>query len=87
MIHAVCDFCGMDVGLNATYMTLTPFENFGRYHRMSKPFGIIGKTSSFVICDKCRSKKGIPNPYSEYNNIEEMSYKRPIDSKLDGDSV
>ena len=73
MIHAVCDFCGKDADLHATFMTLTPFENFGRYHRMTKPFGVVGKTTSFVICSDCRSKKGIPNPYCEYHNVEEMS--------------
>lgn len=85
MIHAVCDFCGKDADLHATFMTLTPFENFGRYHRMTNPFGVVGKTTSFVICSDCRSKKGIPNPYCEYHNVEEMSYTNPIDSKTEDD--
>lgn len=81
MIHAICDFCGKDADLHATYMTLTPLENFGRYHRMTKPFGVIGDTSAFVICSNCRSKKGLPNPYVKYHNVDAVAYTNPIDGK------
>lgn len=81
MIHAICDFCGKDADLHATYLTMTPFENFGRYHHMTTPFGVVGKTQSFCLCSTCREKKGLPNPYANYHNVENLSYSEPIDAK------
>lgn len=32
MIHAICDFCGKDCDRTATLLSMTPFQNFARYH-------------------------------------------------------
>lgn len=83
MIHAICDFCGKDADLHAIYLTMTPFENFGRYHHMTKPFGIVGKTQAFCMCSNCREKKGLPNPYITHDNINAATYTTPIDSRTE----
>lgn len=80
MIHAICDFCGKDADLHATYITMTPIENFGRYHHMTSPFGVVGKTTAFCMCHDCRTKKGLPNPYVKHHNVEAASYPEPLDS-------
>ena len=56
MIHAICDFCGKDCDRTATLLSMTPFQNFARYHTDNEPYGSKGKTMSFVICyDCCKS--------------------------------
>ena len=69
MIHAICDFCGKDTDSTATLLTLTPFQNFARYHRATKPFGTTGEPKSFVICSKCAADRKLPNPYNNYEKI------------------
>lgn len=50
MIHAICDFCGKDCDRTATLLSMTPFQNFARYHTDDEPYGRREKTRSFVIC-------------------------------------
>lgn len=50
MIHAICDFCGKDCDRTATLLSMTPFQNFARYHTDNEPYGNREKTRSFVIC-------------------------------------
>lgn len=66
MIHAVCDFCGRDAGRAANLLSITPFQNFARYHTDSSPYGSVGETKGFVICHACMGKHGLPNPYRGY---------------------
>ena len=49
MIHAICDFCGKDCDRTATLLSMTPFQNFARYHTDNEPYGRREKTRSFVI--------------------------------------
>mgnify|MGYP004441652313 FL=1 len=53
MIHAICDFCGKDCDRTATLLSMTPFQNFARYHTDNEPYGNREKTRSFVICYEC----------------------------------
>lgn len=39
MIHAICDFCGKDCDRTATLLSMTPFQNFARYHTDNEPYG------------------------------------------------
>lgn len=41
MIHAVCDVCGKDCDRGATLLSLTPFQNFARYHTDTQPFSSV----------------------------------------------
>lgn len=38
MIHAICDFCGKDCDRTATLLSMTPFQNFARYHTVYESF-------------------------------------------------
>lgn len=69
MIHAICDFCGKDTDRTATLLTLTPFQNFARYHTDNEPYGSSEKKSSFVICSECLEKHNLPNPFRDYTII------------------
>lgn len=82
MIHSICDFCGKDTDRNATLLSLTPFQNFARYHSDNQPFGYTGKTRSFVICHECAEKHGLPNPYHDYVTIQSQtcSYEHTLDN-------
>ncbi len=81
MIHAICDFCGKDVDRTANLLSITPFQNFARYHTDSEPYGEKGQTRSFVICGKCMKKHDLPNPYHKYEEItaQNMAYEKYLD--------
>lgn len=87
MIHAICDFCGKDTDRTATLLSMTPFQNFARYHSDSEPYGSRGETKSFVICDKCMEKHGLPNPHHDYLSItgQNMEYGKCIDNYTEED--
>ena len=82
MIHAICDFCGKDTDRTATLLTLTPFQNFARYHIDSEPYGSSGKKNSFVICHECLKKHNLPNPFHKYSSItdQKMEYEKCLDN-------
>lgn len=82
MIHAICDFCGKDTDRTATLLTLTPFQNFARYHTDIHPYGTCNKEISFVICDTCLEKHNLPNPFYKYSSItdQKMNYKKCLDN-------
>lgn len=87
MIHAVCDFCGKDCDRTATFLALTPFQNFARYHSDDRPFGPVGKTRSFVICSDCLKKHDLPNPFESYSGITDQicSYEKCLECYVDSD--
>ena len=87
MIHGVCDFCGYDVDRFAILVTMTPFSNFARYHNDIKPFGSENESKSFVMCNKCREKHNLPNPYNDYKQItnQSMKYEKCLDNYTDDD--
>lgn len=87
MIHSICDFCGNDTDRNATLITMTPFQNFARYHTDSEPFGIVEKKRSFVMCSNCIKKHNMPNPYEKYTGIDKQTvkYEKCLDNYADGD--
>lgn len=89
MIHSVCDFCGKDTDRNAILITMTPFQNFARYHTDNEPFGSTAKKRSFVICSDCRKKHNLPNPYETYSGIDkqELRYEKCLDNYTDVDLV
>ena len=85
MIHAICDFCGEDCDRIAILISMTPFQNFARYHDDSEPYGIRDKTKSFVMCHKCRIKHDLPNPHKKYSAIttQKMEYEKCLDNYTD----
>lgn len=87
MIHAICDFCGKDCDRTATLLSMTPFQNFARYHTDHEPYGSKGKARSFVICYECCKKHHLPNPYETYSGItkQEGHYERCLDNYTDSD--
>ena len=88
MIHAVCDFCGKDCDCNAIFITMRPFSNFARYHCTDQsPYGKEGNTRSFVMCNDCRVKHNMPNPYETYSGITSqlMHYEKCLDNYTDED--
>lgn len=89
MIHAVCDFCGKDTDRTATLLSMTPFQNFARYHTDSEPYGIREETKSFVICYECCKKHNLPSSYHNYLGIDEqeMSYEKCIDNYTEKDFI
>ncbi len=82
MIHAICDFCGKDYDRTAILLSMTPFQNFARYHSDSEPYGNRDKTRSFVICYECSKKHDLPNPYETYSGIprQKVSYEKCLDN-------
>ena len=89
MIHAICDFCGKDCDRTATLLSMTPFQNFARYHTDDEPYGNREKTRSFVICYECCKKHNLPNPYETYSGItkQEVHYEKCLDNYTDVDLV
>lgn len=87
MIHAVCDVCGKDCDRGATLLSLTPFQNFARYHTDTQPFGSVGKTRSFVVCNNCLNDLKLPNPYETYSGItkQQCSYEKCLNNYTDVD--
>lgn len=87
MIHAICDFCGKDCGRTATLLSMTPFQNFARYHSDDKPCGHAEKAANFVICHDCCKKHKLPNPYETYSQItaQEGRYEKCLDNYTDLD--
>lgn len=87
MIHSICDFCGKDTDRTAILLSLTPFQNFARYHTDTKPFGNVDRTRSFVICSECLKKHDLPNPYETYSCItaQKIEYEKNIDNYTDSD--
>ena len=85
MIHAICDFCGKDCDRVATLLSMTPFQNFARYHTDNTPYGYTGTTRSFVICPDCCKKHNLPNPYETYSSItsQELKYEKCLDNYTD----
>ena len=63
MVHAICDFCGQDCDKTAILLTMTPFQNFARYHCDNKPNAHVDASKSFVICHNCVTKHKMPNPF------------------------
>mgnify|MGYP001661919491 FL=1 len=89
MIHAICDFCGKDCDRTATLLSMTPFQNFARYHSDDEPYGSREKTRSFVICDECCNKHHLPNPFASYSGITRQSavYEKCLDNYTDADRL
>ena len=87
MIHAICDFCGKDCDRSANLLSITPFQNFARYHTDKEPYGNRDKTRSFVICHDCMEKHNINNPFRSYKSItdQKMNYGKCIDNYADED--
>lgn len=57
MIHAICDFCGNDCDRTATLLSMTPFQNFARYHTDNEPYGNREKTrKSQNLCNERRDR-------------------------------
>lgn len=85
MIHAVCDFCGKDTDRTAVLLSMTLFQNFARYHTDTTPYGNVDRTKSFVICDTCVRKHGLPNPYRDYKGItdQKLQYEEVLDKPDD----
>jgi len=83
MIHAICDFCGKDCDRTATLLTLTPFQNFARYHHDKEVFGQAAEHKSFVICSGCTRKHQLPNPYGDYSSItaQKPEYRKVLDEE------
>lgn len=81
MIHAVCDFCGKDCKRTANFITITPLQNFPRYHTDVDPLGHKDEPRSFICCSNCRRKHNLPNPYEDYDAIDNqnMSYTVHLD--------
>ncbi len=75
MIHAICDFCGKDCDRTATLLSMTPFQNFARYHTDNEPYGNREKTRSFVICYDCCKKHNLP---IRMKHIQGLLSKRDI---------
>lgn len=86
MIHAICDFCGRDCDRTATLLSMTPFQNFARYHTDNRPYGSSGETKSFVICHDCCEKHHLPNPYKTYSSITSQNghYETCLDNYENG---
>lgn len=82
MIHAICDFCGEDAGKSAVFLSVTPFQNFARYHTAARPYGSESATKSFVICSSCYRKHNLPNPFENYSGITEqrLKYDKTLDT-------
>lgn len=89
MIHAICDFCGKDCDRTATLLSMTPFQNFARYHTDNTPYGFEAKTRSFVICGECCKKHDLPNPYETYTGItnQKATYEKCLDNYTDTDLI
>lgn len=87
MIHAICNFCGKDAGRTAILLSMTPFQNFARYHTDNEPYGSREKTKSFVICYKCVKKHDLPNPNHSYSGIDnqKVEYEKCIDNYTEED--
>lgn len=87
MIHAVCDFCGLDCDRTAELLTLTPFQNFARYQCDTQPFGAAGPKASFVICGDCREKRKLPNPFHQYHKLNQQTvkYEKCLDNYTEED--
>jgi hypothetical protein len=87
MIHSICDFCGKDMDRTGILLSLTPFQNFARYHADTSPYGSVDETRSFVICSECLKKHGLPNPYETYSGItaQEVKYEKTLDNYTDKD--
>ena len=87
MIHAIFDFCGNDCDRTATLLSMTPFQNFARYHTDNEPYGSRGKTRSFVICCDCCKKHSLPSPYETYSSItkQESHYEKCLDNYTSAD--
>lgn len=87
MLHAICDFCGKDCDRGATLLSMTPFQNFARYHTDTHPYGSSSKTRSFVICYDCCKKHGLPNPHETYSGItkQQLTYEKNLDNYTDID--
>lgn len=87
MIHALCDFCGKDADRNAILLSLTPFQNFARYHTDTDPYGTKNETRNFVICDECMKKHMLPNPHETYSGItaQKLEYKKTLHNYTDSD--
>lgn len=87
MIHAICDFCGKETGLTGVLLSLTPFQNFARYHTAVTPFGNTDPTASFVICHNCLEKHQLPNPHHSYSGIHSqiMRYDKNLDNYTQDD--
>lgn len=74
MIHAICDFCGKDCDRTATLLSMTPFQNFARYHTDNEPYGNREKTRSFVICfDMDYLEKHVRPEFDEISEIIPIS--------------
>lgn len=89
MIHAVCDFCGKDAHRCASLLTITPFQNFARYHTDTTPFGTTADSRSFVICYDCSKKHKLPNPYESYSGItdQDLTYDKNLNNYTDVDHL
>lgn len=70
MMHGVCDFCGKDTDRAAYWLSITPIQNWGRYHTDQSPFGHADQTKSFVCCQECFKIMKLPNPYEHYAQTE-----------------
>ena len=73
MLHAICDFCGNDCNRVGYFLTITPFQNFARYHTDTKIYGNQDETKSFVVCQDCFRNLNLPNPYEKFKT-EKVSY-------------
>lgn len=89
MIHAICDFCGKDCDRTATLISMTPFQNFARYHDDTEPYGSRDKTRSFVICSDCINKHDLPNPHETYSMMtaQKLGYEKCLDNYMDSDLI
>lgn len=82
MIHAVCDFCGHDADRSAMFLTVTPFQNFARYHTDTVPYGNADKTASFVMCQACYKKHDLLSPYNLVSDVykdRKVSYENTLE--------
>jgi hypothetical protein len=57
MIHAICDMCGRDCNRTAYFVSVTPFQNFGRYRSDTEPYGHQDPVTSMVLCENCLEAK------------------------------
>lgn len=87
MIHAICDFCGKDCDRTAILLSMTPFQNFARYHTDNNPCGSKKEAKSFVICYDCCKKHNLPNPHETYSSITKQKghYEKCLDNYTDTD--
>lgn len=75
MIHAICDFCGKDCDRTATLLSMTPFQNFARYHTDNEPLPNPYETYSGITKQEGRYEKCLDN-YTDVDLLDDEKYDK-----------